>query len=224
MNHALSLRRETRIHEMKSPARPMRGMSAVKTHYQPYVCPLHAVLDHIPSEARVYDIGCGSGSFLYLIRRLRSAIRAQGYDVSAEAIAAGQQFSKLEPSISVSLRGADYVPDLSDFDVVTMIDVLHHVPRQEQAAFLGRIVAKMRGGSRIVILDIDAGRRWQAWANQFHDLLLAREWANPRDPKSTIGFLRDAGIELDPPRFYSTLWYGHYLISGRSLSRQNCSR
>lgn len=214
MTQVLSLQREALVHELESPASLMRGMSAVKTHYRPYVCPLHAVLEQIPPEARVYDIGCGSGSFLYLIRRLRSAIRAQGHDVSAEAIAAGQQLAKIEPSISVSLRGADYVPDLSDVDVVTMIDVLHHIPRREQAGFVGRIVSKMRVGSRIVILDIDAARRWRAWANQIHDLVLAREWVNPRTAESTMRLLQDAGIQAEIPRLYSTLWYGHYLISG----------
>src|SRR5207245_1551598 len=42
----------------------------LKQRLRPYICPLHALIEYIPSNANVLDVGCGAGLFIALLGRL----------------------------------------------------------------------------------------------------------------------------------------------------------
>ena len=90
------------LQELREPSSEMGGLSGLKTRLRPLVCPLHVVLEQIPMGARLFDIGCGSGSLLYLAVRLRAAKSAHGYDVSHDAIKAAGTFARRSDLVSPS--------------------------------------------------------------------------------------------------------------------------
>jgi 2-polyprenyl-3-methyl-5-hydroxy-6-metoxy-1,4-benzoquinol methylase len=200
------------LEELRAPARELSGLGALKTRFRPLVCPLGQVLEQVPRGARLFDIGCGSGTLLYLAARLRGVAVAHGYDVSREAIAAAAVFQRRVPDLHAHWRPPDALPELGGYDVVTLVDVLHHIPPAAQIVFLERIHAGMDGGAKLVILDINAARRLPALCNQLHDLLLARQWVHPLRPERVAAALAEAGARVAPPVFSDTLWYSHYLI------------
>lgn len=72
---------------------------------------------NLPANARVIDIGCGSGDIAAAIMRLRPDVQIQGVDVLVRPGTA----------IAVSPYDGQVLPFQADsFDVAMMIDVLHH--------------------------------------------------------------------------------------------------
>jgi 2-polyprenyl-3-methyl-5-hydroxy-6-metoxy-1,4-benzoquinol methylase len=198
---------------LKIPSQRMASLSALKTRYRPFICPLDLILSHIPEGTSLYDIGCGTGALPYLALKLRSAKIAHGYDISPEAVKASQVFQLQPPQFKIDyLKPEQTPPDLSGYDTVTMIDVLHHIPFKQQDNFLRAIVTKMDSGSRLIIKDIEASKTLGAWMNQLHDLLLSKEWVHQRRSKDIVRLLQATGIKVDKPIFRWTLWYPHFLL------------
>jgi 2-polyprenyl-3-methyl-5-hydroxy-6-metoxy-1,4-benzoquinol methylase len=201
------------LQELREPSSEMGGLSGLKTRLRPLVCPLHVVLEQIPMGARIFDIGCGSGSLLYLAVRLRAAKSAHGYDVSHDAIKAAGTFARRSDLVCAKFLPVSDFPNLSGYDVVTLVDVLHHIPPERQTGFLAQIVHAMDTGAKLVILDINADRVVPAMCNQIHDLVLNRDWVHPMRPRDVVAALDAVRARVDSPTLINTLWYSHYLIS-----------
>jgi len=82
------------------------------------------LIDHVPNGARIFDVGCGAGAFIY-------AMKQEGYDVR------GSDLSKVSVDIGRELLGLDrsviQVGDISEvpadqkFDLVTLWTVIEHL-------------------------------------------------------------------------------------------------
>jgi SAM-dependent methyltransferase len=76
-----------------------------------------AVVNRLPANARVLDVGCGSGDLAALIMRLRPDVAIEGIDVL------------VRPDTAIVVHAYDGAripfPDWS-FDAAIVIDVLHH--------------------------------------------------------------------------------------------------
>ncbi|PZR92116.1 MAG: hypothetical protein DLM68_02590 [Hyphomicrobiales bacterium] len=192
-------------------------MAGLKARYRPLVCPLTQVLAEIPLGATLYDIGCGAGVPMHLALRFRQARMVRGSDISSNAIAAATSFARHGERFQAMCLPAEEQPALSGFDVVVLIDVLHHVPPAVQQDFLRSIVRRMDRGARLVLLDIDRDAFARRCCNQHHDLLLSREWVHPMRADDVRVILDHAGLQSEEPQRFKTLWYGHYLIAGTRL-------
>jgi len=95
-------------------------------------------------------------------------------------------------------------------DVVTAIDVLHHVPPEDQRAFVGRLAAV--GAGRVLIKDVAPRPRWRAWANALHDYLMTRSRVHPRTPEEVAGWLREEGLEVARVERLPRACYAHWLV------------
>lgn len=188
---------------------------ALKTRYRPYICPLEWVLSEIPERARLYDIGCGTGALLYLAQACRQVTIAHGYDVDALTVAQARHFQRDKEATdfeAVCLPIGQTPPDVSAYDTVTMIDVLHHIAPDRQQDFLNRLADGMSSGGRLVFKDIDASRFFGRLMNQLHDLVLAREWVHPRSRLETVEMLEKAGLRILSHETRWSLWYPHFLV------------
>jgi hypothetical protein len=54
--------------------------------YRSYICPLHEVINEVPEESRVLDVGCGNGLLLNLLADLGRIRHGHGFDLSEPAI------------------------------------------------------------------------------------------------------------------------------------------
>jgi 2-polyprenyl-3-methyl-5-hydroxy-6-metoxy-1,4-benzoquinol methylase len=198
---------------LKPASKSMSGLLAIKTLYRPYICPLGWVLSQIPEGTRLYDIGCGTGSLLFLSLRFRLAKLAHGYDVALGAVKASNAFGRDFSNFRVDyIQPENTPPDLSGYDTITMIDVMHHIPPNRQDDFIRETIARMDSGAKLIIKDIEASKVLGAWMNQLHDLLLSREWVHQRRSQDIVRLLKSAGAEVDQPILRWTLWYPHFLI------------
>ena len=215
------------VRELRSPCKNMSGLAAFKTRYRPFICPLDLVLSRIPEGSHLYDIGCGTGALLYLALKFRSVKVAHGYDISLEAVRASEAFNKNiqiggsagevspvhTPNFKVvHMQPEETPPDFSGYDTVSMIDVLHHIPFEQQDNFLVKTIRSMEPGSRLIIKDIEASLTIGAFFNQLHDLLLSREWVYQRRSKDIVQVLQSTGASVSQPIIRWTLWYPHFLM------------
>ncbi len=181
-------------------------------HWRPFICPFDLVIAEVPDESFVLDIGCGGGLLLgalICVGRVRGGV---GFDFSADAIrVASAMAQSLGPDRGLEflhLSALDAWP-AGPFTVVTMIDVMHHVPVASQRDVFRKAAEILKPGARLIYKDIAPRPRWRAWANTLHDLVLARQWAH-YVPMSTIGeWAREDGLTLHRAYQANRLWYGH---------------
>ena len=150
--------------------------------WRPYICPFELLVPEIPSGSTVLDIGCGAGLFLGLLAMLGRRIHGVGVDSSPQAIRCAQRMShqvnqrELGSHLQFQiLPSGQALPD-GPFDVVTVIDVVHHVPRTDQERFLFSAIDRLAPGGRLVYKDMASGPWWRHAAARLHDLVIARQW------------------------------------------------
>ncbi|WP_242096536.1 class I SAM-dependent methyltransferase [Sphingomonas sp. CROZ-RG-20F-R02-07] len=136
-----------------------------------------ALADRLPRDARVLDVGCGSGDLAVRIMQLRPDLAIEGIDVL------------VRPETAIPVHGYDgrHIPfDDGTFDAAIVIDVLHHTDDPE--AVLAEIA---RVAQVVVVKDhlrdgiaANATLRFMDWVgNAAHGVRLpynylsSREWA-----------------------------------------------
>ena len=189
-----------------------RGLSARLQVLRPYICPFEELLPLVPSGSAVLDVGCGGGLFLALLHTHRAIARGVGFDVSYPAIALAQEMARdLARPAALEFRQIDTTaawPE-GEFDVVSMIDVLHHVDPAAQLDVLSLATSKVRHGGILLYKDMARVPRWRAWCNQAHDLIMARQWVH-LVPFSTVReHLSSIGMAQVVAQSAVRFWYGH---------------
>lgn len=136
-----------------------------------------AIADRLPQDARVLDVGCGSGELAQLIMALRPDVAIQGIDVLVRP----------DTAIPVEQYDGLHIPHPDGaFDAAIVVDVLHHT--DDPAAVLAEIA---RVAKAVVIKDhnrdgLAAGvtLRFMDWVGNIshgvrlpYNYLSSRQWA-----------------------------------------------
>ena len=146
-----------------------------------WLCPIDFLLPHIPSQGTLLDLGCGLGVFATSFAVAKPELQILGVDIEHKRILKAQQIAS--PISNLQFREGQVENLLQDeqFDCITMIDVIHHLPRPLQAPLIHWAYTHVRPGGRLIIKEIDSHPRWMLKATQLHDLL--------RFPKHRTAFL-----------------------------------
>lgn len=155
------------------------GFGGWLSRNRPAICPFERLVAQVPTGASVLDIGCGGGLFLGLLAETGRLRLGVGIDPDARAIERARRMSRRR-AYEALLRFDTVSPDAAlptgQFDVVAMIDVMHHVAPAAQSAALEAALARVAPGGRFVYKDMARRPIAAAMANRLHDLLLARQW------------------------------------------------
>jgi SAM-dependent methyltransferase len=116
-----------------------------------YVAGMHVARNLCDEEewSSLMDLGCGDGRFVSELSRDRSHRDIVGVDYSGRAIALARAMNP-----GLEYRAADILNDDLDgrqFDVVTLIEVIEHIPPRDLDAFIERAVGFLRPGGRLVL-------------------------------------------------------------------------
>lgn len=194
-----------------------RGLARIIQRGRPHICPFEVLSEAVPPGARLLDIGCGSGLFLgwlALSERIRSGV---GVEPSASALAAAQSMvERLRESgskVKLDFRQAESEREwpAEDFDAVSIIDVMHHVPPDARADFLERTTEVLRPGGLVIYKDMAQRPAFYAFMNQMHDLVMAREWIRLEPIANVERWAEAAGLRLRDSGTYRRAWYAHEL-------------
>lgn len=192
----------------------VRGLTGVLIRNRPFVCPFEELLLWVPTESTLLDIGCGTGVFAMLAAETRKLNRVVGVDVSNRSIEIAQR-AVPEVSLEVEFRAVsakDSNFTVFENDVVSCIDVLHHVGADGQRQFVSQIASAVRSGGRLVMKDLSPDPPWKAFANRAHDLLLSRQFVQYRNPEEIAAWLEADGLTVKTASRMDRLWYAHFMI------------
>ncbi len=209
-DHKIS--RKELYHSLKKYSQTLKGLERLKTVYRPFICPLHKLLEFFQNNRKIYDVGCGNGSFLRLCHDYCAPKLLAGHDVSDRTRQSAHFFNSREVANIRYQAKEEPLPDLSGYDYVVLIDVLHHIPRERQRLFLEEIISKMEVGASLFILDINANYKIRSFINRAHDLVLSREYVHPLKQENVAAYFNETHVAIKDAGCFNSLWYSHYLL------------
>lgn len=121
---------------------------------RPYICPFHELADVISRPGSVLEVGCGYGMMTVLLAHIGKVVTGTGIDISEKSIAVAKR-AVLPKGCNIKFRRimpGESWPD-GAYDNVLSIDVLHHIPRADQRAFIKNLCRAARSGT-VVFKDV----------------------------------------------------------------------
>jgi len=186
-------------------------------HHRHRICPLDLLAEQVPRGSRVLDVGCGGGLLVAHLAASGRAAEAHGIDASRPAIelaqAMARRLGEVAPDARVRFEHRhvqDGLPE-GEFDVVCLIDVLHHVPEGAQEKAFMDATSRVRPGGVFLYKDMADGPVWCSGMNRLHDLAMAKQWIRYVPAEHAEAWGKNAGLRLERSENVRMLWYAHEL-------------
>lgn len=182
---------------------------------RPYICPFEELIARTPRGSTVLDVGCGDGLFLNTLGHLQRISGGLGFDTNRVAITTARAASKnLPSSLRIEFKewslGQEW--PAGGFDVVSMIDVLHHVPPPLKRSAIEEAVRHVKPAGLFIFKDIGMRPRWRAFFNSLHDFVLTGERVTYTPLQDVVHWVERAGMKEVETKRINRLWYGHDLV------------
>jgi cyclopropane fatty-acyl-phospholipid synthase-like methyltransferase len=179
---------------------------------------MEMVLSRIPPHCSLFDLGCGTGAFLQLIAQSKNPKSLGGSETNPSLLEKSSAILQKEyPHLAKTLNFivSDIPPSqIESYSVITLVDVLHHIPKLKQKGFLEKIHHNMRSGATFLLKDIDAASPLVIF-NKIHDAIFSSNGFQERHSTEICTLLQAAGFEIIDKEAKRRLWYPHYLILAR---------
>lgn len=187
----------------------------LKIKFRPIICPFDILLQEIHPNDSVFDIGCGSGQFCTLVAKFTPAKKIHGIEIKEQlvknAYTVSEEFQQ-EKQITFETFNGQHIPEsIADYNIIYMIDVLHHIPIENQIPFLEQVFSKMKKGSRLFLKDIDGSHPFVIF-NKIHDMIFAGEIGNEMGYKTAMQQLENIGFEIKHKSTKTVYVYPHYYL------------
>ncbi len=188
----------------------LKGFNKIKIHYRPYICPFHEILPQLSGQdVRIFDIGCGAGTFLSLVDHFVEPSKLAGIDIDSSLI---ESSKKRVPHLNLKTYDGIHIPnEVDQYNFVTLIDVFHHIAKPQKAPFLEALYKALAPGSTLILKDIDADS-WLVYFNKLHDKVLTGEFGEELPLSVTIEMLKQVGFQIQTQSKTKMLWYPHFMI------------
>jgi len=177
-------------------------VTQIKAALRPLILPLDKISQSLKdiSFSSVLDVGCGSGIFLREIKDRYSPKTLRGVDLP-------ETLHKCEHNIVIT--HPDKLQIDEKFDLITFIDVLHHVKDKE--AFLNDYINRhLQKGGYVLIKEMRPDNLLCKLFNRFHDLISAREIISEISEKEVLDYFRS--YEVISENRNRVFLYDHYWI------------
>ena len=186
-------------------------------HHRHRIAPIERLIALVPPRCDILDVGCGGGLLVACLTICGRVRRAHGVDSSSAAIAnaqaAAKRLASMVPDAELLFECRDVEAGLPDgeFDVVALIDVLHHVPPTAQKQAFLQAMTRVRRGGMFLYKDMCDAPWWRAGLNRMHDLALAQQWIHYVPIEAADQWATEAGFRIECAQSHTRLWYGHEL-------------
>jgi 2-polyprenyl-3-methyl-5-hydroxy-6-metoxy-1,4-benzoquinol methylase len=171
----------------------------------------------LTDEGRILDVGCGFGLFAAYFGQMHRRRRIVGVDPDARRIGIARSVSE-----RLGLRGHSFVAgDIRDaavqgpFDAAYVLDVMHHLPRDDQRRVLERIADLLVPGGVLLVKDITTEPRFGLLFTELLDRVMVG-WDEPlayRHHREWGAMLEDIGFRTRAVRVPDVLPYPHVVIA-----------
>lgn len=191
-------------------------IDTLKIKYRPLICPFDKLLMYAEKANSVYDIGCGSGQFLSLVAKFNPSVnRLEGIEIDERlvknAMKINEEFEGKKTLIFKTFDGNTIPDSISEYEIIYLIDVIHHVPKEKQENFIHEIYNKMSVKSKLIFKDIDLSHPFVVF-NKLHDLVFSGEIGRELSFKTASDLVLNAGFNILESYKKSVFVYPHYFI------------
>jgi len=175
----------------------------------------------LTDEGRILDVGCGFGLFAAYFGQTQPRRRIVGVDPDARRVGIARHVAErlgLDEHRFVVGDVRDAALD-GPFDAAYVLDVMHHLPREDQARVLARLRDVLVPGGMLLVKDITTEPR----SGLLFTAALDRLMVGPREPLSYrhhrewSEMLRDLGFHVRMVRVPDVLPYPHVVIAATKL-------
>ena len=171
----------------------------------------------LTDEGRILDVGCGFGLFAAYFGQTHPRRRIVGVDPDARRIGLARDVAK-----RLGLEQHEFhVGDVRDaalqgpFDAAYVLDVMHHLPKDDQRRVLERLRSLLVPGGMLVVKDITTEPRLGLLFTEALDRLMVG-WNEPlayRHHREWGEMLTDLGFKVRMVRVPDLLPYPHVVIT-----------
>ena len=106
----------------------------------------------LKSNSKILELGCGVGIFTGLLAKNKSAGIIEAVDLSGKSVAIAEKELQNKKNIQFSVADVvTYQPKNSDFDFITLMDVIEHIPLDQHDALFGNLAQICTDKTRIAI-------------------------------------------------------------------------
>lgn len=190
-------------------------VDSLKIRYRPLICPFTDLLNYVKDGDRVGDLGCGSGQFLLLVSQFTKPSSVCGIEITERLVNNARELFASEANkvpfefhVYKDLQPYDY---LRNCNLVFVIDVIHHVPRQLQKQFMKMLFDAISPGTRVVFKDIDRASVFVLF-NKLHDLVFSGEIGKELSFSEAETLAKATGFEVTEKSKKQTFVYPHYFL------------
>jgi 2-polyprenyl-3-methyl-5-hydroxy-6-metoxy-1,4-benzoquinol methylase len=173
----------------------------------------------LTDEGRILDVGCGFGLFAAYFGQTHPRRSIVGVDPSERRIGIARSVAA-----KLGLRQHTFVVgDVRDaslegpFDAIYVLDVMHHLPAEDQGAVLERFRSLLAPGGMLIIKDITTEPRLGLLFTELLDRVMVG-WSEPlayRHHREWAEMLTDLGFKVRMVRVPDILPYPHVVIAAR---------
>jgi 2-polyprenyl-3-methyl-5-hydroxy-6-metoxy-1,4-benzoquinol methylase len=190
--------------------RPLRMLIAAR----PYVCPYDKLVSFVPQGATVLDFGCGTGTLLAVLAAVGRLRHGTGCDVSPAPLAAARtaaaRIGAADRLDFAPIKDVGSAPE-GPFDVVTMVDVLHHIPPAQRAQAIAAAAHRTAPGGVFIYKDMTDRPLWRRFAHSLDDLIFSHELVQQVREGEVEAWAAQSGLDLEHAEYIPRLVYGHQL-------------
>lgn len=177
--------------------RKKKGMQS-KWHHMKFA----RVAREIAPGSEHLDIACGPGT---LISTLPEGVRSTGLDIALAQIQyAREKYGAPNRTFGLMTAGSLPVPDDS-FDVVTCVDLIEHITRDECMILLRECMRVLRKNGRLIVTTPNYASGWPVleWmVNRLSKLSYADQHITHYKPRSLRALLTEIGFDVEAAHGY----------------------
>lgn len=171
----------------------------------------------LTDEGRILDVGCGFGLFAAYFGQTHPRRQIVGVDPDARRVSLARRVANL---LGLT-RHEFHVGDVRNaalegpFDAVYVLDVMHHIPADDQRAVLARLRDLLRPGGMLLIKDITTEPHSGLVFTELLDRLMVG-WNEPlayRHHRAWGELLTELGFRVRIVRVPDVLPYPHVVIA-----------
>jgi len=185
---------------------------------RPLIIPFEIIEKQVPNKGNVVDVGCGFGIFANFLATHSKERNVIGIDLNKKRINLANEIFGDLPNL-IFFDGDITEIKIPKADVITAVDVLHHIPSKElQLKLLLSCYSVLSDDGKLIIKDLDTKPFWKYLVNYIHDFLITKgEKVMYQNKAAMKNLLNEAGFQIEKILEIKNYPYAHILYIGKKI-------
>lgn len=151
-------------------------------------------------KIKFLDFGCGIGRSVEYLKKFLPKVQIYGIDISKEEIRVANENNKKHKDVKFAHFDGYKIPFDTQFDVIFVANVFHHIKRNEQEQVLKEISKHLANNGNLFIFEHNPYNPFTIWIYLRNDFIIDKN-SNLLSPQRTGSLLKKAYLQNNKLRF-----------------------